>query len=68
MQRNDKPAASLVGIRAVWTCALCGETEKSFQLVELAGGALLRLPAGWQLIEDSSLCSQHRRERDDRNG
>lgn len=53
--------SSVIGIRASWTCALCRETEKTYQLLRVAESAdeLLRLPPGWRLWDRATVCRRH---------
>lgn len=56
---HPTPDASLVGVRASWTCALCRDQTRTYQLVRIAAPQALDLPAGWLLVNEQTVCGLH---------
>lgn len=52
---------SVVGVRAVWTCAKCKVQSYTYQVVFVRDAAPLELPMGWSLQDGLSVCAASHR-------
>lgn len=49
------PHASLIGVRAAWTCCICHTKVATYQLVD-AADPTLDLPPGWRQHKGRTYC------------
>lgn len=54
----SKYAPSVVGLRSMWTCALCKRTELNFQIISVTHPQLAA-PHGWYVENGHANCGRH---------
>jgi hypothetical protein len=62
--------ASVIGVRASWTCAKCGATENTFQIAPAMREIKLDTPHRWTRDPETNqtVCGQHGRDQEDIDG